>query len=108
DSLKGGIDQPIEAMTAGAAPPAAVIAGIEDMGIRVTHVYGLTESYGPAVSCAWKSEWDNLPADQRSQLKARQGVRSPLLEDVMVANPETLEPVPQDGKTLGEIMMRGN
>ena len=108
DSLKGGITQPIQGMTAGAAPPSAVIAGVEAMGIKVTHVYGLTESYGPAVACAWKSEWDELPADEQAQLKSRQGVRSPLLEGVMVANPDTLEPVPMDGKTLGEIMMRGN
>src|SRR5690606_1306755 len=108
DSLKGGIDQQIQGMTAGAAPPSAVIAGVEAMGIKVTHVYGLTESYGPAVACAWKSEWDELPAAEQAQLKSRQGVRSPMLEGVMVANPDTLEPVPMDGKTLGEIMMRGN
>ncbi len=108
DSLKSGIDHEIQGMTAGAAPPSAVIAGVEAMGINVTHVYGLTESYGPAVACAWKSEWDELPADEQAQLKSRQGVRSPLLEDVMVAHPDTLEPVPMDGRTLGEIMMRGN
>lgn len=108
DSLKSGIDHEIQGMTAGAAPPSAVIAGVEAMGINVTHVYGLTESYGPAVACAWKSEWDELPADEQAQLKSRQGVRSPLLEDVMVAHPDTLKPVPMDGRTLGEIMMRGN
>ena len=102
------LERPVDMMTAGAAPPAAVIGHIEDLGFRVTHVYGLTEVYGPAVVCAWHDEWDALPDDTRARLKARQGVRYPVLEGLMVADPQTLEPVPRDGETLGEIFMRGN
>jgi fatty-acyl-CoA synthase len=106
--LKEGINHTVKAMTAGAAPPAAVIAGIEAMGFEVTHVYGLTETYGPVTVCAWHGEWDELPLDERARLKARQGVRYQMLEGLMVADPETLAPVPQDGETMGEIFMRGN
>ena len=95
-------------MTAGAAPPAAVIRGHGALGFRITHVYGLTEVYGPAVICAWHDEWDALPADERARLKARQGVQYPVLEGLMVADPETLAPVPPDGATMGEVFMRGN
>ena len=95
-------------MTAGAAPPAAVIEGMEALGFHITHVYGLTEVYGPAVVCAWHDEWDELPAAERARLKARQGVTYPVLEGLMVADPETLVPVPPDGATMGEIFMRGN
>jgi fatty-acyl-CoA synthase len=102
------LDRPIEMMTAGAAPPAAVIEGMEGLGFHITHVYGLTEVYGPAVVCAWHEEWDELPAAERARLKARQGVTYPVLDDLMVANPETLGPVPADGATMGEIFMRGN
>ena len=98
----------VKAMTAGAAPPAAVIAGVEAMGIEVTHVYGLTETYGPSTVCAWHREWDAEPEEQRAQLKARQGVRYQVLEGLMVADPDPLEPVPRDGKTMGEVFMRGN
>jgi fatty-acyl-CoA synthase len=98
----------VHVMTAGAAPPAAVIEGIEKMGFKVSHVYGLTETYGPAVVCAWKKEWDDLPTDEQSTLKARQGVKYLFLEDLMVANPITLKPVPPDGKTMGEVFFRGN
>ena len=108
DELKQGISQKVHAMVAGAAPPSSVIAGMEAMGFAVTHVYGLTETYGPAAMCAWKAKWDELPLDERARLKSRQGVTSPLLEDMMVADPNTLKPVPRDGQTLGEIMMRGN
>lgn len=100
--------QPVYIMTAGAAPPAAIIEGIEQMGFNVSHVYGLTETYGPAVVCAWKKEWDNLPVHERAVMKARQGVKYLFLEDLMVANPDTLEPVPSDGKTMGEVFFRGN
>lgn len=106
--LKQGIDHPVKAMTAGAAPPAAVIAGVEALGIEVTHVYGLTETYGPVTVCAWHEEWDELPLEERARLKARQGVRYQVLEGLMVADPDTLEPVPRDGETMGEIFMRGN
>ena len=108
DSLKVGIKKGIKAMTAGAAPPAAVIAGMENMGFIVTHVYGLTETYGPCVVCAPQDGWAKLSINERAELLARQGVRAPLQDELMVADPETLRPVPKDGKTMGEIFMRGN
>ncbi|MBY6084536.1 acyl-CoA synthetase [Ruegeria arenilitoris] len=107
DHLKD-FDHEIKVMTAGAPPPAAVIAAMEGMGIEVTHVYGLTETYGPSVVCAWKDEWNNKPADERAALKVRQGVKYVALSELMVADPETLEPVPADGETMGEIFMQGN
>ncbi|MEQ8783452.1 MAG: acyl-CoA synthetase [Roseibium album] len=108
-ALRAGIAHEVKVMTAGAAPPAAVIAGMEKMGMRVTHVYGLTETYGPVTLCAWQGRrWDDLTEDQKAALKARQGVRGHMLEGLMVADPETLTPVPQDGVTLGEVFMRGN
>jgi fatty-acyl-CoA synthase len=108
DSLKQGIDHEINVMTAGAAPPAAVIAGMEEMKFSVTHVYGLTETYGPCVVSAPQEEWQDLSIADRAELMARQGVRAPLQDELMVADPETMEPVPKDGKTMGEIFMRGN
>ncbi|HXZ02492.1 MAG TPA: acyl-CoA synthetase [Stellaceae bacterium] len=98
----------VRLMTAGAAPPAAIIQGMEALGFRITHVYGLTETYGPATICEWHGEWDKLPPEQNAALKARQGVRYPVLEGLTVANAETLAPVPNDGRTLGEVFMRGN
>ncbi|MEM9683521.1 MAG: acyl-CoA synthetase [Pseudomonadota bacterium] len=98
----------VEVFTAAAPPPPAVLQKMEEDGFHITHVYGLTECYGPAVVCAWHDDWDKLPADQQAQKKARQGVPYPVLEDLMVADPETLQPVPQDGETLGEVFMRGN
>src|SRR5215469_5629528 len=106
--LKDSLRLPIEMMTAGAAPPAAVIEGMEGLGFHITHVYGLTEVYGPAVVCAWHDEWDGLNPDERARLKARQGVTYPVLDGLMVADPETLAPVPPDGTTMGEVLMRGN
>ncbi|OMH38004.1 acyl-CoA synthetase [Motiliproteus sp. MSK22-1] len=106
--LKQGINHQVKVMTAGAAPPAAVIQGMEEMGFKVTHVYGLTETYGPSVICAWQDEWNDSDAEQKARLKARQGVRAPMLEGLMVADPTTLAPVPKDGETIGEIFMRGN
>ena len=108
DELKQGIEHEISAMTAGAAPPATVIAGMESMGFGVTHVYGLTETYGPCVVCAPKEEWQCISIEERSEMLARQGVRAPLQDEVIVADPVTLKPVPKDGKTMGEILMRGN
>ncbi|MBL1377452.1 acyl-CoA synthetase [Zobellella iuensis] len=108
EAAKAAIDHPVHAMVAGAAPPAKVIGAIEEMGIRVTHVYGLTEVYGPVTVCAWHREWDQYSLEERARLKARQGVRYPTLEGVMVADPKTLAPVSQDGQTIGEIFMRGN
>ncbi|SDX20490.1 acyl-CoA synthetase [Marinobacter mobilis] len=108
EAAKGGIDHVVSAMTAGAAPPAQVIGAIEEMGIRITHVYGLTEVYGPVTVCAWKSKWDELSLDERAVIKARQGVRYPTLAGMMVGDPNTMDPVPKDGKTIGEIFLRGN
>jgi len=108
DSLKQGIDHTVEVMTAGAAPPAAVIEAMESGGFHVTHVYGLTETYGPSVVCVEQPDWSELPIDEQATLKARQGLRYPMLEGLMVADPDTLEPVPKDGETIGEIFMRGN
>jgi fatty-acyl-CoA synthase len=105
---KEGINHKVKVMTAGAAPPAAVIQSMEEMGFDITHVYGLTETYGPCTVCAWHDEWDELPADEQATLRARQGVRSAMLEDLMVADPDTLEPMPKDGVSMGEIFMRGN
>jgi fatty-acyl-CoA synthase len=95
-------------MTAASPPPAAVIEGMETLGFDVTHVYGLTEVYGPAVVCDWHDEWDARPLDERASLKARQGVRYPVLDGLMVADPATLAPVPCDGATMGEVFFRGN
>ncbi len=108
ESMKAGINHKVKVMTAGAAPPAAVIAGMEAMGFDVTHVYGLTETYGPCAICAWSDEWDDKSAAEKAVLKARQGVRAPMLEGMVVMDPETMELVPKDGETMGEIFMQGN
>ncbi len=99
---------PVKVMTAGAAPPAAVLEGMGRLGFDITHVYGLTETYGPITVCAWNDEWDALPEPERAAVLARQGVNYPVQEALMVADPATMQPVPQDGTTMGEIMMRGN
>jgi 3-(methylthio)propionyl---CoA ligase len=101
-------DRVVEIATGGAAPPSAVIGAMEAMGFRVTHLYGLTESYGPATICAWQPEWDGLPLPERAAHVARQGVAYPTLDGLMVADPDGLAPVPRDGATLGEVMLRGN
>lgn len=101
-------DYTVKVMTAAAPPPAPILQAMEDRGFHMTHVYGLTETYGPAVMCAWKKEWDSLPPDQRAQLKSRQGVRYQVLENLDVLDPETMKPVPRDGVTVGEIMFGGN
>lgn len=108
DAFKAGINHQVKVMTAGAAPPASVIQGMEEMGIEVTHVYGLTETYGPSVVCAWHNQWDAKSIEDKARLKARQGVRAPMLDGLMVADPETLQPVERDGESIGEIFMRGN
>jgi fatty-acyl-CoA synthase len=105
---KGAAARPVVGLIAGAAPPVAVLEGAERIGIRLTHVYGLTEVYGPASVCAEQPGWDELPADQRAQLKRRQGVPYPLQEGVTVLDPETMREVPRDGETIGEVMFRGN
>ena len=107
-AMKEGIPAGVKAMVAGAAPPASMIEGMEAMGFDLTHVYGLTEVYGPATVCAKHEAWDALDIGERAQLNARQGVRYHLQRDVRVLNPETMEPVPQDGETMGEIMFKGN
>jgi fatty-acyl-CoA synthase len=99
---------PVQAMVAGAAPPAAMIEGLELLGISVSHVYGLTEVYGPAVGCPQQSEWASLDIGERANLNARQGVRYPMAEAVQVLDPETMSPVPHDGNTIGEVMFKGN
>jgi fatty-acyl-CoA synthase len=99
---------PVVGLIAGAAPPVAVLEGAERIGIKITHVYGLTEVYGPASVCAEQPGWDDLPADERAQLKRRQGVPYPLEENVTVLDPTTMNPVPRDGETIGEVMFRGN
>lgn len=103
-----GVPRNIKVMTAGAPPPAAVIKGMESLGFDITQTYGLTEVYGPCVVSEWKSEWDDKDSDERAALKARQGVRYPTEEAVDVLDPETMEPVPADAETIGEIMFRGN
>jgi len=98
----------VKFFTAAAPPPAAVLAAMKTAGFDVTHLYGLTEVYGPAVVNDWKDEWDALPLDKQAELKSRQGVRYHALEALDVMHPETMEPVPSDGVTIGEVMFRGN
>jgi len=106
--MKAGVPAGVKAMVAGAAPPASMIEGMEQMGFDLTHVYGLTEVYGPATVCAKHDEWNQLDIGERARLNARQGVRYHLERDVRVLDPETMAPVPMDGETMGEIMFRGN
>ena len=107
-AMKAGVPAGVKAMVAGAAPPASMIEGMEQMGFDLTHVYGLTEVYGPATVCAKHEDWNDLDIGERARLNARQGVRYHLERDVRVLNPGTMEPVPRDGETMGEIMFRGN
>ncbi|MGB7480422.1 MAG: acyl-CoA synthetase [Burkholderiaceae bacterium] len=106
--LREGVTHQVSAMVAGAAPPAAMIEGMEQLGFDLTHVYGLTEVYGPAVVCEKQQEWDAADIGERARLNARQGVRYPLEEAVTVLDPDTMRQVPADGETIGEIMFRGN
>ncbi len=108
EKLKSGIDHQVNIMTAASAPPPAVLEAMARLNFNVTHAYGLTEVYGPAVVCAWHEEWDELSMVEQAEMKSRQGVRYPMLEELVVADPVTLEPVPHDGETIGEIMFRGN
>ncbi|MDB5753027.1 MAG: acyl-CoA synthetase [Ramlibacter sp.] len=108
DELKRGLPRGVKAMVAGAAPPASLIEGLEQMGFDLTHVYGLTEVYGPATACARHQEWDSLDIGERARLNARQGVRYHLQHSARVLDAKTMEPVPWDGETMGEIMFRGN
>jgi len=100
--------RPVRIMTAAAPPPASVLANIEKQGFQVTHVYGLTETYGPAVICAWKDEWNDLDGEGRAAQKSRQGVPYHVLEDLEVMDPQTMQPVARDGETMGEVMFQGN
>ncbi len=106
--VKVAFDYTVDVATGGAAPPSAVIEAMERMGFRVTHLYGLTESYGPATLCAWQDEWAALPLPERARKMARQGVPMPTLAALQVADPATAAPVARDGVTLGEVMLRGN
>ncbi|MDD0808762.1 acyl-CoA synthetase [Curvibacter sp. RS43] len=107
-ALKEGLPSGVKAMVAGAAPPASMIEGMEALGFDLTHVYGLTEVYGPATVCAKDEAWDALDIGERARLNARQGVRYHLQREVQVLNQDTMTPVPHDGETMGEIMFRGN
>jgi fatty-acyl-CoA synthase len=107
-ALREGISHKVSAYIAGAAPPASTIEGAERLGFDITHVYGLTETYGPAALCAKQDQWQSLPLAERARLNARQGVAGPMQEAMTVLNPDTMEPVPPDGETIGEIMFRGN
>lgn len=98
----------VHVMTAGAAPPPSVLFAMSQQGFRVTHTYGLSETYGPSTICAWKPEWDSLPPKDQARLNARQGVRYVALEGLDVISTENKGPVPSDGKTVGEIVFRGN
>jgi fatty-acyl-CoA synthase len=100
--------QTVQIATGGAAPPSTVIARMEEMGFAVTHLYGLTESYGPSTVCMWQPGLDDMPIDQKSAFMARQGVNTPTLEDAAVLDGATMAPVPADGATMGELMLRGN
>jgi fatty-acyl-CoA synthase len=106
--MREGISHRVSAMVAGAAPPAAMIEGMEQMGFDLTHVYGLTEVYGPAVVCEKQQEWEGVDIGERARLNSRQGVRYTLQEAVTVLDPDTMQQVPADGETIGEIMFRGN
>ncbi|WP_257306219.1 acyl-CoA synthetase [Geothrix campi] len=103
-----GLGHPVSAAVAGAAPPAAIIEGMEKLGVSITHVYGLTETYGPAGVCVKREEWNDLPLGERARLNGRQGIPYLLQEAMTVMDPATMEPVPADGVTMGEIMFRGN
>ncbi|HSQ81765.1 MAG TPA: acyl-CoA synthetase [Casimicrobiaceae bacterium] len=108
DELKVGIAHKVSALVAAAAPPAAVIEGMERLGFEITHVYGLTETYGPAAVCAKQAEWASLDIGARTERNGRQGVRYTCQEGMTVMDPATMLPVPRDGETMGEIMFRGN
>ena len=95
-------------LTAGAPPPSIIFEKMTNLGFEVMHVYGLTETYGHILQCAWNEEWDGLDNDNKNEIKARQGVRYPNTEGVVVMDPETMKPIPHDGKTMGEIMIKGN
>ena len=98
----------VHVLTAGAPPPSIIFKKMKSLGFEVMHVYGLTETYGHITQCAWNDDWNSLDEDKVNEIKARQGVRYPNTEGVSVINPESMKPVPRDGKTMGEIMIKGN
>ncbi len=100
--------QTVQIATGGAAPPSTVIAQMEALGFAVTHLYGLTETYGPSTVCLWQPGLEDLPIDQKAAFMARQGVNTPMIEEAAVLDPATMQPVPADGETIGELMLRGN
>ncbi|MEZ4866792.1 MAG: acyl-CoA synthetase [Caldilineaceae bacterium] len=108
DEVRAKKQHRIHGLIAAAPPPAAVLQKMAENDFEITHVYGLTETYGPATLCAWHNEWNELPIEEQARLKARQGVRYLMLEALTVLDPITMEPVPADGQTLGEVMFRGN
>ncbi len=108
DEERRDFEHNVDIMTAAAPPPASTLAKIQEQGFNVTHAYGLTETYGPAVMCAWKSEWNDEPIEKQAYLKARQGVNYHMLEELTVMDPETMQRVPADGETMGEVMFKGN
>ena len=108
DHERRSFDHQVNMMTAGAPPPAALLESMQEIGFDVTHVYGLTETYGPAVVCDWHEEWNALGAVEQAERKSRQGVRYPVLQDLTVMDPTTMTEVPADGETMGEVMFRGN
>ena len=102
------LNHKVYVLTAAAPPPSIIFKKMKELGFEVMHVYGLTETYGHILQCAWNSEWDKLNEDEKADISSRQGVRYPNTEDVKVMNPENMKTVPNDGKTIGEIMIRGN
>lgn len=108
DEEKRAFDHKVEVMTAAAPPPASTLEDMQKAGFNVTHVYGLTETYGPATMCAWKPEWNDLAIEQQTLKKGRQGVPYHVLDDLQIIDPETMEMVPADGETMGETMFKGN
>ena len=108
DNEKRKIDHKVNVITAGAPPPSSILEKMETLGFEVMHVYGLTETYGHVLQCAWNRDWDDLAIEKKAEIKARQGVRYPMMEEIDVLDPKTMEPVPRDGATMGEIMIRGN
>ncbi|MDZ7710148.1 MAG: AMP-binding protein [Roseovarius sp.] len=108
DEERRAFDHVVDVFTAGAPPPAATLAAIEPLGFTVTQVYGLTETYGHVTECLWQQAWDDLPDEERYAIKARTGIAMPMMEDITAMDPETMEQIPMDGESLGEIMIRGN
>lgn len=108
DNERRPFDHDVNIMTAAAPPAASTLARMQEQGFKVTHTYGLTETYGPAVICAWKDDWNAEPIEKQAYLKARQGVKYHMLEDLCIMDPETMTPVPADGETMGEVMFKGN